>query len=353
MRVPALMFVASVLWSDVALAGCASAYTTDALLGDLVAVEEFLRNGDEAAAGAAARKLEAGLGCLEEVLPPMITGRAYRAVAAGLVSSGDEARGSAWFRSAAEIEQAFEYGLEDLPEQHPVRDAFAAAKSNASGDVVVVDGLELVAAGTHYLDGRKIDVPRARLERPHLYQHEDGAVRSWVIEGNAFPDEVLGAAAPAAVVAAAPAAKAAKVKEPKPPKPVKEPKEKVAKVKPAPVEKPAGEEKVAKAGKTKSPTSSSGAPVVLQRQRPWEKTPLIIGGGLVVAAGGGIYAMALGARGNFDDASTEVDVLRYAKQANQLVLASAAVLAVGTGTLTWGVILDGGGAPLPALNFRF
>lgn len=357
MRVPALMFVTGVLWADLALAAdCAAPYTTDGLLGDLVTIEEFLRNGDDEAAGTVAKKLEAGLGCLNEVLPPMITGRAYRAVAAGLVASGDEARGGAWFRTAAEIEQAFEYGLEDLPEEHPVRDAFSAAKGNASGDVIAVEGQDLLPTGTHYLDGRKIDEAKARLDRPHLYQHEDGAVRSWILEGNAFPAEVLVAAVAVAVAEPEPAAKApkppkppkapkvAKVKEPKPPK------EKAVEEAPEPEEKP---EKVARTGKAEEPTSSGSGTVVLQRQRPWEKTPLMIGGGLVVAAGGGLYAMALGARGDFEGAGTLDDVEKFAKQANQLVLASAAVLAVGTGTLTWGVILDGGGSPLPALNVRF
>lgn len=344
------LFLATLGSSTAFAADCPVAYTTDALLGDLVATEEFLRNGDDGAAGTAAKKLETGLGCMGEVLPPMIAGRALRAVGAGLVASGESARGGQWFRTATEIEQAFEYGIEDLPEGHPVRDAYAQAKA-VSGDLVGIDGKAFVPVGTHYLDGRKISGPSARLDRLHVYQLEGSGVKTWVIEGNTFPDEVLEASAPVVVAAPEPA-KAPKIKEPKPPKPVKE--AKVAEPKPEKPEKVAVADvessgKAPKAGKTQS--SASGT-VVLQRQRPWEKTPLLVGGGVVVAAGGGLYALALGARGSFEEAGNEADVRKFAKQANQLVLASAAVLAVGTGTLTWGVILDGG-SPMPALRVRF
>lgn len=337
----AAIALGGLLWAGPAQAGdCPTPYTTDRLLGDLVNIEQFLRNGDDVAAGQASKGMEAGLGCLNEVLPPMIAGRAYRAVAAGLVVSGETERGEAWFRTAAEIEQSFDYGLEDLPEDHPVRDAYAAARQQASGEQVPVEG-KAFAEGSHYLDGRKIDAPRARLDRPHVFQLDGDGVRSWVIEGNAFPGERLVDVAPVAVVAA----KEAKVKEPKPPKEkkLKEPK--------PPKEKPEAVAKV-KASKVRTPTSGVDGTVVLQRQRPWEKTPLMIGGGVIMVAGGGLYALALGQRNSFEAATTKTDVEKHAQQANQLVIASAAVIAAGTGTLTWGIILDGG-TPLPTFRVRF
>jgi hypothetical protein len=93
--------------------------------------------------------------------------------------------------------------------------------------------------------------------------------------------------------------------------------------------------------------------MVIQRQRPWEKTPLMIGGGAIMAGAGGIYFASMQSRKAFDNGTSLDEIEKLQTQTNQLVLASAAVLAVGSGTLTWGVILGGSGAPLPALNFRF
>lgn len=360
MRVPAgarllAGLVSCLVCADAASASCDAPYTVDNLLGDLVTIEDLLRNGSTDGLGATATRLEQGLGCLDELLPTMIAGRAYRAVGAGLVASGDTGRGTAWLRTAAEIEQSFDYGLEDLPAEHPVRDAYFEARS-AFGDPEEVTG-SVFGPGTHYLDGRKLDAPRARTDRPHIYQLESDGVRSWLVEGNAFPEEVL-TAAPKAEVAdkgkEPKAGKAPKVKEPKVAK-VKEPKpEKVAKTKDPKPEKvaTAKEPKSDKLANKKPVSTTSGGAVVMARKRPPEKTPLMIGGGAVILGAGGLYAMALQRKGAFESATSEDEVLKLAKQANQMVLMSAAVLAVGTGTLTWGVILDGG-APLPSLSVRF
>ena len=50
------------------------------------------------------------------------------------------------------------------------------------------------------------------------------------------------------------------------------------------------------------------------------------------------------------DPAAEID--RLAGLTNRLVVASAAVFAIGAGTTTWGVILDGGTA-IPTVNVRF
>jgi len=350
---------ALLLWtSQTAAAGdCESAYTVDTLLGDLVQVEEFLRNGDGDAALTAGKRLETGLSCLGELLPSMIAGRSYRAVGASYVAGGDEVKGASWFRTSTEIDQSFDYGLEDLPEEHPVRDVYAAAKSESSGEKVPIDGMGWVS-GKSYLDGRKLDKPAARQNRPHIYQQDDGGVKTWLIDGNAFPAEVMAAAvAVAAVPVDEPKGggkspkppKEPKVKEPKPDKPPKEPKVKEPKP-----DKPEPEPKEAKEPKTKKPKPSSGngGAVTVARQRPAEKTPLIIGGGVVMGGAAGIYAMALGSKGKFNDAKTVGEIKDLQTTTNRLVIVSAATLAVGTGTFTWGIILDGS-APLPAVKFRF
>ena len=122
-----------------ALAQCPTAYTIDSLLTDLTTIESSLRSGDDAGAAAVAVTMEKGLPCLNELIPVMIVGRAYRAVGAGKAAGGDEDGGKMWFRTATEIEQSFDYGIEDLPVDHPVRGVYAAAKLESSGEVVVMD----------------------------------------------------------------------------------------------------------------------------------------------------------------------------------------------------------------------
>ncbi|MEQ1501272.1 MAG: hypothetical protein ABMB14_03535 [Myxococcota bacterium] len=339
--------VSVVLWGIVAggrsaaAADCPEPYSVDAMLEDLVSVETFLRNNDDENAGKASANLQNGFGCMTEVLPRMIAGRAIRAVGAGLVVSGDPDGGGAWLRTAAEIEQSFAYGLEDLSETSPVRDVYATAQLAAGGEEAPVAGATL-AAGAAYLDGRKLLEPKARGDRWHVFQFDGGSgVKSWVIDGNAFPDEVLVLAAPVA------AGKAKKVKDP----PVTAPK-------PVPVPVAAAPKPVVDAAPSPKParplqSKVAGSTVVIERDRPWEKTPLMIGGGIVVAGAGAVYYASFATRQKFEDATSPDPLKSLQGQTNRLYIASLAVLAVGAGTLTWGVILDGDGAPLPALRVRF
>lgn len=297
------------------------------MLGDLVAVETFLRNADNSNAGQAATNLEAGLACMDTVLPRMISGRAIRAIGAGFVASGDGEKGGSWLRTAAELEPSFEFGLEDLPETHPVREAYNQARS-VSVEEAVVSGATLNSGGVVWLDGRKITEPKARPDRRHLLQYDTGgSIRSWTIEGNDFPDEVL-----AAAVA---------VTETK--KPKKEPT-----VAAADAEKPP---KLPKAPKT-GPVSNNVAPVEIDRKRPWEKTPLMLGGAVIGLGAAGVYGLHLREVSKFNNLN-EVDPLASQQaKANQLYVASFAILAVGAGTFTWGAIVDGS-TPMPAVRIRF
>ncbi len=329
MRAPLALSVVAALVSPAAhAADCAAPYAVDQLLADLVAIEGHLRSGDDTSASTAATSLESGLACMNEVLPRMIVGRAYRAVGAGLVAGGNAERGTTWLRTAAEIEQSFEYGIEDLPPDHPVRDAYANAKLSSSGDELAVAGATF-GAGTAWLDGRKIEAPEARVERPHLFQLDDGGVKTWIIDGNAFPASVLAAVADAGGGA----------------DDGKAPKEKKEKV---PKEKAPKDPKVAKSSTAMNPDGT----LQVKRQRPWEKTPLMIGGATLGAVAGGVYYLSSVKRREFNDATTLRQIQDLQPQVNRLVVVSAAVFAVGTGTLTWGVILDGG-APVPAVRVRF
>lgn len=348
-RLAALLAPMGLFLASNAHGQCAEPYTLDTLLGDLTVIEDALRSGNDAGAGAGADKMEAGFACMDDVLPVMIVGRAFRAVGAGKIAGGNTDRGVEWFRTATEVEQAFDYGLEDIPEGHPVRMYYSDAKNQSSGEVVVMEDMAFID-GTHWVDGREVDVPKGRLDRPHLYQLQGGGqVMSWVITGNGFPPDVLKAGGGDAVADANDGADEPMVVG-KPPKQKKEKPEKAGSDKPEKVakDKPEKEPK----GKELAPTSSSDGTVVIKRQRPWEKTPLMVGGGAIIAGAGGLYLAATSSRTAFDNAETLEDIERLQTATNQLVIISAATLAVGAGTFTWGVILDGG-TPVPSVQLRF
>jgi hypothetical protein len=352
-RLSLLLCLAASLVTPVAAqaADCAEPYTLNVLLADMVAAEGFLRAGDTEPAKTVAVKMESGLACLDAKLPRPMVARTFRVIGAGLVGAGED-RGKGWFAAAADVEPGFDYGVEELPADSPIRFAYLDAKG-VSAEEEGPTG-KTFADGDYTLDGKGIDEPKAKAGRPHLLQQEAGGVSSWVIQGADFPAEVLADAAVAVPVAAAPEPKAKKVKEPKAKK-VKEPKPDKEQVAKAPKEPKPEKEKVAKAPKpAKKPkeTVSSDGSVQVGRKRPWEKTPLMIGGGVLMAAGGGIYMLAGQKRGEFDASNSLAEVDDLQGQINRLVILSAAVTAVGAGTLTWGVILDGG-APMPAVQLRF
>ena len=313
-------------------ADCPQPYTIDEVLGEIVVIEAGLRQGDDPAASAGAERLQAGLACLQDVLPLVVVGRSYRAIGAGLIVGGSVDRGTGWLRVAAEVEQTFAFGLRDIPASHPVRQAYNEAKLSSSGPLAETDWV--FPQGTAFLDGREIELPMARPDRPHLLQIRDDTLRSWVIEGAVFPSEVL----VPAVVAPEPEPVAPSTKSPKPEKVAKAPKE------PKP-------EKVTKERKDKA-VASSQVTLQAKRERPGEKTPLILAGAALGGAAGGLYYVSGRKRAAFDDAATEGEAVVLQQQVNRLVIASAALFAVGTGTFSWGVILDGG-APLPAVRIRF
>ncbi len=326
-------------WSPAAAADCPTPYTIDALLADLVEVEAALRTGDDEAARVSALDMRAGLGCLSEVLPRLIVGRAYRAVGAGLFASGNLDGGTEWFITATEVEQSFDYGLEDLPADHPIRVAYADARALADGEEVVIEG-SAFAMDSVKVDGRSLDAPRARLNRPHLVQWGDTEIMSAVIDGNDFPSAVLADAAAVADAGGKPK-KEKTAKAPKADKP-----EKVAKAPREASEKPP--KRTAKSG-----GEANASTMVATRERPWEKTPLMIGGAAIMGGAAALYYVSFNQRGVFDESNDLDQISDLQGQVNRLVIASAAVFAVGAGTMAWGVILDGSGQPLPAVRVRF
>ena len=103
-------------------------------------------------------------------------------------------------------------------------------------------------------------------------------------------------------------------------------------------------------------------PTVIQRQRPKEKTPLLIGGGLVLAGGGALYALSYqGKLGLAERArsQSEKDLFGSDKslndeigKVNTLYLSAVAAIAVGSGSLTWGIMVDQG-VTMPRIGMKF
>ena len=394
--------------SESLAADCAAIYSSDQLLTDLIEIEDLLKSDDKAGTLAEAKVIESGLDCMNESLPPILIGRVYRAVAGGLFYGGEEEAGKRWFRTAVEVDPSYIYGIEDVGASHPVRAVYDQIRSQDIGERVALEGKTLREGPKHMLDGRTLRSASARLDRPHLYQIVEGEMKSFVIEGNALPDVALssGPVASASPKSDGKVAKAKKEKKPKKTKapkekvakekPTKEPKEKVAKEAPAkePKEKPAKEpkekvakeaptkepkekvakapkekpvkepkEKVAKAPKVKPTKVKSSQPMgltttVIGRDRPPEQIPLIITGTVAIVGSGVLYAMAVLNKNEFDNlgttGQTREKVLNKRQTANRLFLGSLAVFAVGTSTLTYGVIIDGKrGGVMPTLNIRF
>jgi hypothetical protein len=101
-----------------------------------------------------------------------------------------------------------------------------------------------------------------------------------------------------------------------------------------------------KATSTMQHSNRLGA-VVLQRERPVLKTPMLIAGVLVgVGVSGTLYYGAFDARSVFNQATTEQQVFDSRSKTNQLLVASGAALAVGSGMYTVGVILSDSGFSL-------
>lgn len=317
MRIAALL-VGLTSWTTVSYASnCATAYTVDDRLTDLNTAEFAAQGGEGPAALTAAKKLQAGIGCLDERLMPAISGRTYRTIGAGLIVGGDESRGRDWLRTALEVDPLFDYGVEEYADDHVVRRIYSQVRQEpAVGDPDTAGSA--FGEGKFFLDGRTIREPAAMPGRPHLLQRDLDGVTSWVIEGANFPDEALFDAGKA--VAAADGGKKAK------------------------------KDKKKKGG---APAAREDGAIAMGRDNVPEKIPLVIGGAVVSLGAGAMYGGAILTRQRFEDIKDSEDDLRRARlNTNRLHMGSIALLAVGVGTTTWGIIIDNG-TPMPHFSMRF
>jgi len=306
----------SLAWTSVAHATCPVAYTTQQLVGDMSTVQVALRELDEVSYRAAGERLRKGLRCLEGAPPPVVFAAVYRYLGAFEAVQGNEDMARRWFRSSLELDPAFVWDVADFDVGHPIRNVFDEEKSVAKDPPVAMEGVvfRLGEGESLTIDGRPLNKPEARMERPHLVQQvgADGQViAAWVIDGNKFPADIV--AEPSARAKKAEAKKSKKSKK----KIAKEPERKVS--------------------------DEGDDVVVMQRIRPATKTPMIAAGGAGLVASGALYYASVVSQGDFYAATTTDDVLALQAATNRLVMLSAGLGVAAAGLGTWGIILHGSG----------
>ena len=400
--VPTLLHALLAVVAPSAQAACTAPYTAQALVKDLGSVQTALRNLDDSAFAASGHALEIGLPCLDQTAPPQLYASAFRYIGAvHFMVQNDPEGARRWFRSSLELDPSYQWDAQELDPSNPILGIWEAERPSAPTEGTRVPDMELeIAAGSFMLlDGRPLVEPTATTGRPHILQmavtgsrHAD---RTWLLDGNAFPAEVLRAPAPVVVVEAdpkkakkgkdakpvataapapvpaakaTPAPKAEPVEKAKPvakvelapkaepvekakpvakvePAPKAEPVEKakpVAKVEPAPKAEPVAKSEPAKKSASVATTGEDGTQhLVIQRTRPKEKTPLLLVGGVGLAAAAGLYAYSWKVQQDFNEATTTAELERLQASNHAFVVASGASLLVGVGIGYWGVILDG------------
>ena len=213
-------------------------------------------------------------------------------------------------RTAAGVDPTFVFGVEDVPEGHPVRSLWQLALDAENPEPVEIEGKSL-SDGKHFVDGRRINYPVATLDRFHVYQRVEDGVHSWVIDGNDFPEVAFMGN--------------------EPDKPVEPEVEEVQ-----PIE------------------DLMAATVVKQNAWPGERVALVVGGGSALVASGVLYGLSAGAHSNFQSSTTVADMDKYQGQANTFFVSSGVSAAAAAGALTFGAlffVIDGD--PRPSLDIRF
>jgi len=306
-------------------AECKAAYTSAELVNDLTSSQLALRNLDEATFTDAGKRLETGVGCVSNAIPPMVFASAYRYIGAYRYLEHDTEGARKWFRTSLELDASYQLDANELELDNPIRQVFEEERDTANTPPTKVEGkiLSQPAGSTFALDGRPLAVAAATPERPHILQQiatADKSVRgTWVLDGASFPAQVL---QDASMAAPTPEEQAKLDKE------AKKAKTKVAKEAP--------KEKVANVEYT-----DSGA-LKVDRVRPAEKTPLMVVGAVAIAGAGGLYAASFLTHEQFLQSKTTEQVTESQTLTNALVLTSGGVLLAGLGVGYWGVILDGG-----------
>jgi hypothetical protein len=297
-QLPAMVFGLALSLPSVAWAACEAPYTPEKLSEDLSTMSSTLRAAQPGAFQQAGQSLSTGLPCVSVPLAPMIIGSAYRYIGLSAYFGGREAEARGWFRSALELDSTFDWDVSEVSVDDPIRPVFEEERINASTEKVSVGaGVRLkILPGTRISsDGRPLTKPALTLDRPHLLQLinsvDNTVISVFLIDGNAIPDSLISSVAAPEVVAGAPAA---------------------------------------------------GISVQqIARARPPLKTPSIITGAVLMAAGVGLYAASFSTRTKFDEASTLEAAKQHRTTTNTLVVSAGGALLAGAGLTYVGLTLDG------------
>ncbi len=304
---------------------CPQAYTAAMVQEDLGTMTVALRELDEAAFHRAGERMNESLPCLDAALPRSVYATAYRFLGAWRFISGDPDIATRWFRTAIEVDDTFQWDIQDLPEGHPMRRAYDGERAIAAQAPVAVREMVFdLPPGTELLvDGRSWTTPALTTGRPHLVQlvqqGSRSVVQGWLIDGNALPADLFISRSEAEARAAALAEAESK-----------------------------GGKKARRAAPAADPgvTSISEADVfavqTIKRTRPAAKTPLLLTGAAGVIASGVIYGLSFPAHQKFESATTTDGLLSARTATNTLVIASGATLALSTGIGIVGIRLDSG-----------
>lgn len=306
--------------SQPAWAACTATYEGQALIRDMQTAQMSLRAMEETTFKTATSSIQTNLPCLASPVPASVFATVYRYMGVSQYLQGDTDGARRWFRTALDLDPSFEWDAAELELSSPIRKVFEEERTQGTFTPVPVEGKDLdIPTGTSfYLDGKPLMQAAATQDRPHVLQHvtaDRKVLKTWLIDGNAFPQEILKDKAAAPVATAT-----------KPPK-------------------------GSKGNKGDSPaTTTSTSPdgvqrVTVERPRPPEKIPLIVAGVASVLGSGATYYLAMQANNDFSAATTTAALDDARAQSNQFVFLSAGLLAVGAGVGTWGVVVEGPAAP--------
>lgn len=306
----ALLGLLSLGVSGVASAACDAPYSKQDLLGHVQSANGALGVGADEDLVAAAKGLEAGLPCMQETLQPQVLATVYRLVGMGLFHGGEADKAALWIRTARELDPTHVWDVQDVPPGSEAEAFWEAQASFQASQPVAVEGKSFADGLSIVLDGKPITRPRASADRIHLIQVVEGdrVVRGQLFVGVNFPDDLL-------VDGEDPDLGTVPVADGEDPK------------------KPRRDRELA-GGYNESDT------VVLIRERPPAKIPLLAVGVGSVAIAGGLYGASYATHSTFEQAGTEADINSAASMTNGLVIASGAALVVGAGLGTWGLLLS-------------
>lgn len=313
-----LTLLVALFWSPLARAECAGTYTADQLLADMQIIGNSLQEGDKVPLLAAGAKVEAGLQCMVEPLPPGVLASVYRLL--GVYHARSDTPGDAplWFRTARELDPTYVWDISEISQGSVTFSMYEQAQKYEGWEAEEIPGKELnVPANSKLLiDGRPLTKAAATTERYHLIQQvaADGGVRaSWIVLGNELPPNLL---RDQQVTLADQRVEEEKVKDEQK------------------TRKKRGDPQVLAGGYT------SDEVTMVQRKRPPAQIPLLIIGGATMLAAGGVYAASFPAHAQFESATNEADLYASQRLTNTLILASGGVLVAGAGLGAWGALLS-------------